>query len=138
MAAKRKAKKRQRRKPPPAAPVKTTTPGGQGEPPKRSELQLEQQALRNDWPIPQQKKGLILARCLQFFGRKRPGQMVAADRTVLSAARTIGMLSRLSLLQAAQDLRREKFAGKKSDVSLADLVAQAEARAEARKRERDK
>ena len=61
----------------------------------------------------------------------------APDRIVLGAARALAAFCGLALKQQQLDLMREKVEGKKSEVSLADLVAEAEQRAENRKRERE-
>ena len=114
-------------------PRKCASNKGQGDRPKRWELALERQALRNDWPIPQDKKQKILNRCLSFVGKRN-----VSERTELGFIRAITLFSRLSAVQQRIDLQREVFTGSSGETtSLKDLVAAAEARAEARKRERD-
>ena len=61
---------------------------------------------------------------------------LSSDRTILMAVRTLALFSGITLRQAMIDLRREKQEGKQSELSLADLVSEAEQRAEQRKNER--
>lgn len=100
-------------------------------------MRLTRQALRQDWPTSTRVKQEILERLIGFLDPKSRDNMLTSDRTVIMAARTIAAFCGLTLRQAALDLRREKQEGKASEVSLADLVADAEQRAEERQRERE-
>jgi hypothetical protein len=102
----------------------------------RSDMALVRQALRQDWPIPPAVKQRLLQRLVDYCDRETPEGAVATDRTVLLAARCIAAYCALTLKQQALDLAREKLEGRKSETDLADLVAEAEQRAEARERER--
>jgi hypothetical protein len=125
--------------PTPATP-EPARPGGQGgDPdPTRSECVLVGQAVRNDWGIPPEMQREILERLVGFVREPDRGVHAPASRTVVAAARTIGLLCGLGLKQQELDLHREKFAGKQSEHSLAELVAAAEERARQRKVERER
>jgi hypothetical protein len=58
-------------------------------------------------------------------------------REQISACKTLAVFKKLELAQQAMDLRRLRQEGKASEVSLPDLVAEAETRAEERRHERD-
>ena len=106
------------------------TPGGQGDstdPPRRSDLSLVRQALRNDWPVQPEVREQIVGRILEYL--TQPG---GADRTVLMAAQTLAKFCDLTLKQQLLDLRTRQLEGKPEAVSLSDLVSAAEARAEKR------
>jgi hypothetical protein len=105
--------------------------------PKRSELCLEAQALRNDWPVRPEVRERILARIVEYVDPDAEQGATAPDRTVLRAAEVLALFCGLSLKQQALDLARQKLEGKKDAISLADLVSEAEGRAEARVRDRD-
>jgi hypothetical protein len=100
-------------------------------------MRLTRQALRQDWPTSARVKTIILETLVDFLVRRRARGEPKADRNVIMAARTLAAFSQLTLQQAELDLKREKLEGKTSDTSLADLVAEAEARAEARRNGRD-
>lgn len=110
--------------------------GGQGEGVSRSELQLEEQALRNDWPIPPAVKRQVLQRLIDYLDRDCDEGATAPDRVVIAAARVLAQFGGLSLRQASLDLEREKLDRGEKTGTLADLVAEAEKRAEALDRER--
>jgi hypothetical protein len=105
--------------------------------PKRSELSLEAQALRNDWPVRPEVRERIMARLVEYVDPDAEQGATAPDRTVLRAAEVLALFCGLSLKQQTLDLQREKLGGKPDEVSLSDLVADAEARAEARLRDRE-
>ena len=100
-------------------------------------MRLVRQAVRQDWPVTLTTQKRML-RDLGIYFKKPKDGVAVKPRIKIAAARTIGALCGLALKQQALDLQREKIDGKKSDVSLSDLVAEAEARAEARRDERDK
>ncbi len=104
--------------------------------PTRSDLKLERQALNQHWGVSPEIRRTILQRLVDYLDRECEEGATASDRTILMAARTFALFMRLDLGQQALDLAREKIDGAKSEVSLADLVAAAEARAEDRRRER--
>jgi len=85
------------------------TPGGQGDAPSRSDLRLEEQAVRNDWPIPPTVKRQILQRLIDYLDRACDEGATAPDRVVIAAARVLAQFGSLSLRQATLDLAREKF-----------------------------
>jgi hypothetical protein len=118
------AKKRKKRK----------SPRGQGSGVTRGDMRLTRQALRGDWPISTRIKALAYSAVVEILEDKN---FLTSDRTKLMAARTLALFAGISLRQAMIDLRREKQEGKTSEVSLADLVAEAEQRAEQRKHERE-
>lgn len=104
----------------------------------RSDLRDIRGALRQDWPIPPDVKKRILQRIVNFLDPDTIEGGTASGRTVLMAARTLAAYCDLVIRQQAVDLAREKHEGKNDrDVTLADVVRAAEARAEERKRERD-
>jgi uncharacterized membrane protein YidH (DUF202 family) len=100
-------------------------------------MRLTRQALRGDWPISTRVKQLAMTAVVDILDPTTHRGTLANNRTVLAAVRTLAAFSGLTLKQAAIDLRREKQEGKQSEVSLADLVGEAETRAEMRKHERD-
>jgi hypothetical protein len=100
----------------------------------RADMRLTRQALRGDWPISTRIKMMAYDVIVQTLD---PLSFESA-RTRNFAVRTLALFSGMTMRQAAIDLRREKQEGKTSEVSLADLVAEAEQRAEQRKHERDK
>lgn len=114
----------------------SSDPGGQGESPSRRELALERQALRNDWPIPPAVRKQILQRLVDFVDRDSDDGAKARPRTVIMAARTLAVFANLTVKQQVLDMRREQLDGQSEDVELTDLVAEAERRAEDRKRDR--
>jgi hypothetical protein len=112
--------------------------GGQGgNAPNRSDLRLVRQALRNDWAVPPATKGRILKRLISYLDIRTEEGATARDRTVIMAARTLAAFCGLTLKQQALDLHRQRLEGVKADVSLADLVGEAERRAEERTATRD-
>ncbi len=120
------------------------SPGGQGEIADsdaseltRSDLDLIRQAARNDWPVPPQTRAKIVSRLVSYLDAECDEGATAPDRTVLGAARALAAFCGLGLKQQQLDLMREKLEGKKSEIDIVDLVADAEARAEARKLERE-
>lgn len=105
----------------------------------RSDMRLIRAALRQDWPIPDEVKRKLLQRLIDYVDRDHEDGATAPDRTVIMAARTIGVFADLSLKQAKLDLAREKLAaGRTSEGTLADCVAEAERLAEERERERER
>lgn len=98
-------------------------------------MALTRKALRQDWPTSPDVKQLTLDTIIGFMKTTTRRGRAAADRTVLMAAQTLAIYCRLTLQQAELDLHREKQHGKKTDISLADLVGEAEKRAEARRLE---
>jgi hypothetical protein len=111
-------------------------PGGQGEL-TRSDLDLIRQAARNDWPLDPAVRAKITSRLIDYLDRSSKEGMFAQDRIVLGAARALAAFCGLSLKQQQLDLMRERLDGRKSEISLADLVSEAERRAEERKSERE-
>lgn len=107
--------------------------GGQGESPSRSELRLVCQAVRQDWPVTLEQQITIMGQLVGVFGG---GDKPAKPRTVIAAAKAIAALESLALKQQALDLARQKAEGFKGDKPLAELVAEAEQRAQNRLRER--
>lgn len=104
----------------------------------RSDLRQIRGALRQDWPIPPEVKRKILQRLVDYLDRDCDEGKTAPGRLVVMAARTLAAFMDLTLRQQAIDFAREKHRGKsRSDVSPADVVAEAERRAEERIRERD-
>jgi hypothetical protein len=82
-------------------------------------------------------KGRILKRLISYLDTRTDEGATAPDRTVIMAARTLAAFCGLTLKQQALDLHRQKLEGVTPDVSLADLVAEAERRAEERKASRE-
>lgn len=105
----------------------------------RSDMRALRGALRNDWPIPEDVKQRLLRSLIHLCDPETVEGAMAGPRSRIAAARTIAAFMKLTLGQAAVDLAREKFEGKKDgQVPLADVVAAAEKRAEERIRERDR
>src|SRR5262245_49474944 len=105
------------------------SPWGQGEELSRSDMRLVRQALRNDWPMPEPVRKLILQRMIDYCDRDHAEGATAPDRTVILAARTIASFAKLTLQQQFLDLARERHEG----VAGADwevIVTRAEAMAE--------
>jgi hypothetical protein len=100
-------------------------------------MRLTRQALRQDWPTSTKVKQTILETLTDYLVSSSKRGRQATDRNVIMAARTLAAFCGLTLRQQALDLRREKQEGKTSDLSLADLVGEAEQRAEQRRNERD-
>jgi hypothetical protein len=122
-----------RRKPDPAS----DTPGGQGDPPTRSELNLITRAIHQDWPISLTRQKLLISWCFQQFDPKRA--VPAKARVQAAAARAIAALSNLALKQQSLDLARDKIDGQHQlDFNFAQAVAEAEDRAEKRRKSRKK
>lgn len=97
------------------------------EPPSRSELRLEEQALRQDWPIPPRVKTRILQRLVNLLDDDGPEP---DDRLAIRAAAVLAQFGRLSLGQQAIDLRRELAApGRSGELDLEQILADAERRA---------
>jgi hypothetical protein len=114
------------------------TPGGQGDDtPRRSDLTLVRQAVRQDWPIPAPVQRQILQRLVDYLDRDSADGEKAKPRTVIAAARTLAAFGGLALKQQALDLRKQQVEGKPETVSLSDLVQEAETRAEKRISERE-
>jgi hypothetical protein len=100
-------------------------------------MRLTRQALRGDWPISTRVKTLAMEAVVDILAASGSKAFLISDRTRLMAARTLALFSGITLRQAMIDLRREKQEGKASEVSLADLVGEAEQRAEQRRHERE-
>jgi hypothetical protein len=103
-----------------------------GDEPNRSDLRLIGQAVHQDWPVSPENQAKILDWATRLFDRQD-----LKERTGVSAMLAIAALANLALKQQALDLAREKFEGRQSEVNLADLVAEAEQRAEERERTAD-
>ena len=116
---------------------KKKRPGGQGARLTRSDMRLTRHALRQDWPTSTKVKTVILETLLDYLDPKGKRGKMATDREVIMATRTIAAFCGLTLQQQFLDFKREKLNLKQTDVSLADLVGEAEARAEARRAERE-
>jgi len=87
--------------------------------------------------VPPATQARILKRIARYLDEEDEEGQTAPDRVVIAAARVMLAAGKLSLAQQALDLARRKFEGKKSEVSLADLVRAAEERARRRIEERD-
>ena len=108
-------------------------PGGHGGGvPARSDLDLERQALRQDWPIPPKVKRSLLQRAIDICDPETTIGSDAPPRLVLRALQVLSMFGGLSVKQQVVDLKREYFdrlAGRDASETLADLVGDAEAAA---------
>ena len=94
-------------------------------------------ALRNDWPIPDDVKQRLLQSLINLCDPETVEGQLAGARTRLSAMKTLLAAAKLTLQQAALDVARSRSEPKRDGpVALADLVAEAERRAEARRLER--
>ena len=103
----------------------------------RSDLRDIRAALRQDWGAPADVKRKILQRLIDYLDRDCEEGQTASDRTVLMAARTFVDFMRLNIDQQSIDVQRDKLDGRKTNqVPLADLVQEAERRAEERIRGR--
>lgn len=111
--------------------------GGQGEL-TRSDLDLIRQAARNDWPVPPDVRAKIVDRLVGYLDLSCEEGATAPDRIVLGAARALAAFCGLSLKQQQLDLLRERIEGRKSGLTVAELVGEAEARAVQRRAEREK
>jgi hypothetical protein len=103
----------------------------------RSDMALFRRALRQDWPIPEEVKKQLLQSLINICDPDNPTGVLASTRTRIAAAKTIAAFCDLTLKQQSLDLRREQQEGKSTDTPLAELVQEAERRAEERRRERD-
>jgi hypothetical protein len=81
--------------------------------------------------VPGSIKDKILQRLTTYFDGD------ADDRIVVRAAQALAAFCELTLKQQWLDLAREKIDGKQGTTSIADLVAEAEQRAEDRLKERN-
>lgn len=126
--------------------------------PSRSDLKLVEQALRNDWPIPQSLKTRLLQIAINIADpmeldddqvepapavidptEQLPGadpadeptadDLIPSNRLKIAALRVIAQFSRLSLEQQRLDLLRDKLEGNAKGFNLADAVAEAERQA---------
>jgi hypothetical protein len=70
-------------------------------------------------------------------GVARPGVRPPTPREQISACKTLALFKQIELAQQAMDLRRLRQEGTTSEVGLADLVAEAEQRAEVRRHARE-
>lgn len=105
----------------------------------RSDLRLVQGALRNDWPIPEPVRRMIIQSAVNIVDPDEATRPQPSTRTRLAAMKVLAAFAKLNLGQAAIDLAREKIDGKaRGEQSLADAVAEAEALAEERIRERER
>lgn len=126
-------------------PDSRPSPGGQGDSPddvvggalSRSDLSLIRQALRNDWPIPGDRRERILGFLLDYVDPESEQCQTATDRTILSAHRALAAYAGLNLGQASLDLAREKHEGKRAGKPLPEIVREAQELARQRLRERD-
>jgi hypothetical protein len=78
----------------------------------------------------------VIQRLVNYCDPEHSDGADAKPRTVIGAVRAIAALCGLSLKQQQLDLARQKLEGVKPEISLADLVAKAEKRAERRREER--
>lgn len=69
-------------------------------------------------------------------GKSQEGQRPITVREQIMAGKVLAALKKLNLAQQALELRRQRQEGRQSEVSLADLVAEAEQRQEQRRSER--
>jgi hypothetical protein len=103
---------------------------GGGEPPSLSDVKLWEQALRQDWPIPQKVKTRILQAVINLADPADEEPIPARspedwngydlddridltakrDRTKIAASRVVAQFGRLSIEQQKLDLAREKAA----------------------------
>ncbi len=113
-------------------------PAGQGGGLTRSDMRLTRQALRGDWPVSTANKALAIEAVVDTLTKAAKRNSTISVLTRLAAVRTMLLFSDASMTQQSLDLRREKQEGKTSDISLADLVSEAEQRAEQRENEREK
>jgi hypothetical protein len=88
---------------------------------------LERRAIVNGWAVPEAKKKKIVKRLVDILDPKSPEGKVAKLRYVLIAART---LMSADLRQQTLELAREIAAGGRVEGTLADLVGEAELRAD--------
>lgn len=104
----------------------TETPGGRGararatadQSEAHKERRLERQALRNDWPIPPGVRIKILQRLLNYIDPESEEGATAPDRTVLMAAKTLGLFAGLTLKQQELDLKRRVAANTTTDNTM--------------------
>jgi hypothetical protein len=106
------------------------------EPLSRSDINRIGRAFRQDWGLgPAVQQGLLKRLVAICDPETEEGQKASA-RTVIAANKAIAAYMKVQLGQQALDLAREKHEGTRPEVSVIDVVAAAEARAEERKRER--
>lgn len=81
----------------------------------------------------------LILRTLQDVvrGKSQKGQRPITAREQIMAGKVLASLKQLNLKREALQLRRELIHGRASEVSLAELVAEAEQRAEQRRHERE-
>lgn len=111
-----------------AEPIEPEDEGAE-EPLTRAEMALIRRADTDVWPVPVKVQVRLLQRLIDLVDPESDAGRRADHRTVISAIRTIGALRNLRLKQIAIDMAREKMdreVNDKAEVSLADLVAEAE------------
>lgn len=108
----------------------------------RSDLALFRQALRQEWPIAPEVKARLLSRAIEIADPTTEIGKAAGKRAVLAALEVIYHFMGLNLKQEANDLSRDRnaLARERHDLdrnsggaTLAELVAEAEAAAQAHK-----
>jgi hypothetical protein len=97
----------------------------------RSDLRDVRRAIRERWPVPEEVRRRAIDSAAGMVEHGGDARKLAAIRVLLDA-------DRLNLEQAKLDLAREKLEGKTTEVTLAELVQEAERRAEERERERER
>lgn len=99
-------------------------------------MRLVRRAIRQDWPVSAKIQEDTIRTLSRYVDPDDDQCRTAQDRYVIAAAKTLIAAAGVNLKQQALDLAREKAEGKGSEVPLADLVKDAERRAEERRRER--
>jgi hypothetical protein len=93
---------------------------------------------RTDWPISAKTEQAALAFLVDVAtGVTKPGDRPRTARERIMAAKVIASFKQIALKREALQLRRELIHGRPSEVSLAEIVGEAEERAEVRKHERE-
>jgi hypothetical protein len=116
----------------------------------RGDMRLLRGALRNDWPIPDPVRRRLLQALINIVDRSEYDLEEAGDEDeearrrptdwkTIAAMKTIALFCDLALKQQKLDLAREKLAaGKTTEGTLADCVADAERLAGERELERQR
>jgi hypothetical protein len=100
----------------------------------RSEQALERRAARRGWLRDEAERRKIAGRLMRAVEGDSDRYAILAARALMSGDQKE---QELQLRAEALDLARRRLEGDTSEVSLAELVAEAERRAEERRRERD-
>lgn len=91
--------------------------------------------IRKEWPVPVATERLVLRTLLDcILGESKEGERPRTVRDRVMAAKAFTSLQKLSLQHQAVDRERKRA---KSQRSLAEIVGEAEQRAEVRRNERD-